>query len=137
MPSWGRAIQKANQLALIYACSKYGPDQDRLQIDSEAAEWARGIVEHTTKRLIHLASTWIADDEFHGRQNEVMRFIESKNGIASRNQLTRRFQRWSARVRNEVVQNLVETGQVVIGENPQKNWRGTWYYTPEAIKRNQ
>ncbi len=133
---WGRAVQKANQLALIYACSKYGPDQDRLQIDPEAAEWARDIVEHTTKRLIHLASTWIADDEFHGRQNEVMRFIESKGGAVSRNQLTRRFQRWSARVRNEVFQNLMETGQMTIGGNPQKNGRGTWYYTPRAILRS-
>ena len=132
---WGRAVQKANQLALIYACSEYGPDKARLQINRDAAAWACDLVRHTTKRILHMASGWIAEDEFHDKQNEVVRFVRGQDGSVSQNDITRRFQRWSIRVRNEVMQNLLATKQLVTGTNP-KTGRGTWFFIPSKAPRN-
>ena len=131
---WGRAVQKASQLALIYACSKHGPDERRLRIDQDGAVWACEVVRHATKRILYLASKWIADDEFHDKQNEVVRYVQEQGGAVKQNKITRRFHRWSIRVRSEVLQNLLATGQLIAGKGPQTG-RGTWYYTPAAYRQ--
>jgi hypothetical protein len=131
---WGRAVEKASQLALIYACSKYGPVKRQLQIDEDAAKWACGVVRYATGRILHLASNWIADDEFHDKQNEVVRFVREQGGAVNQNKITRRFHRWSIRVRDEVLANLIATRQLIEGKGP-KSGRGAWYYTPEAQPR--
>ncbi len=131
---WGRAVEKASQLALIHACSKYGPDKTRLRIDQDATQWACGVVRHATGRILHLASNWIADDEFHDKQNEVVRFVREQGGVVNQNKITRRFHRWSIRVRGEVLQNLIATEQLIEGKGP-KSGRGTWYYTSDTHRR--
>ena len=131
---WGRAVQKANQLALIYACSEYGPDKRRLQINRYAAMWACDLVRYTTEQMLHMASGWIAEDDFHDKQNEVVRFVRGQKGSVSQNAITRRFQRWSIRVRNEVIQNLLATKQLVTRVNPTTG-RGTWFFIPSKAPR--
>ena len=131
---WGRSVEKASQLALIHACSKYGPDKRRLQIDREAAEWACEVVRHATRRILHAASHWIADDDFHDKQNEVIRFVRQQGGGVNQNKITRRFHRWSIRVRGEVLQNLVATGLLITGKGPETG-RGNWYFVPGMCPR--
>ena len=90
---------------------------------------------YTTKRMMHMASGWIAEDDFHDKQNEVVRFVRKENGSVSQNKITRRFHRWSIRVRNEVMQNLLATKQLVTGVSPETG-RGTWFFLPSKAARN-
>ena len=126
---WGRAVQKASQLALIYACSKHGPKPERLQIGEDAAKWASDLVRYVTKRILYLASNWIADDDFHDKQNEVMRFVREQGGQVNRSKVTRRFHRWPIRVREEILQNLLDARLLIPGKGP-KTGRGDWYFLP-------
>ena len=84
--------------------------------------------------FFYLASKWIADDEFHDKQNEVVRYVQEQGGAVNQSKITRRFHRWSIRVRNEVLQNLTVTGQLIMGKEAQTG-RGTWYYTPAAYRQ--
>lgn len=131
---WGRAVQKASQLALIYACSKHGPNPKRLQIGEDAARWASQLVRYVTMRVLYLASNWIADDDFHDKQNEVMRFVREQGGAVNRNKITRRFYRWPMRVRDEILQNLLAAHFLTPGKGPETG-RGTWYFVPGKCQR--
>ena len=58
------------------------------------AEWACAVIRFTTQRILHLASNWIADDEFHDKQNEVVRFVRGQGGAVNQNTTLGRWRRW-------------------------------------------
>lgn len=106
---WARSAQQAYRLALVYAASA---NHESPAIDLEAATWACELAEYNTRRLLYLASQWVADSDFDKRQLRVVRFVREKGGQVSRSQLTRLLQREPKRQREELIENLVETGQL-------------------------
>lgn len=63
---WGRALEKANRLALIAACSR---DTADLRITVEDARWATELSQYLTERMMYTAST---------NGGELESFIESE-----------------------------------------------------------
>ncbi len=106
---WARAEEKACRLALIYACSR---DRERPVIDVDAARWACAVAEHLTRRMLFVAHEWVADGQFDARQKRVIRVVRKAGGRISRSDLCRRTQWLSQRERQEVIDNLLETGQL-------------------------
>ena len=111
---WGRVVEQARQLALAYAASA---NHENPIVDKDAAQWACDLIVFLTKRKYHLAKRHIAGSEFDKNQKEVLRFIEEQNGgkcpfwkIGER---FRKFKKWE---RNEILENLLETGAIRIEE---------------------
>ena len=122
---WARAEEKACRLALVYACSA---DRENLEINEAAAKWACELSAYLTERMLALAQQWIADGAFDALQKKVMRAIRQAGGRIGRNELCRRTQSLSVRTREEIIQNLLATGQ--IEEQNESNGPGrpkTWY----------
>jgi len=71
---WPRAIEKANKLALLYACSERA---DPLIVTDAAAYWASELVTHLTKRLTYLASRHLAENQTESKTKRVFRIIEA------------------------------------------------------------
>ena len=107
-PIWGRAEEKACRLALIYACSE---NKEEPLIDVGAARWACKLSEYTTRRTVFTASQWISEGLFDARQKKVLRDIRLA-GSVSRSELCHRTQYLTPKDRNEVIDNLVQTGLV-------------------------
>ncbi|KAB2949488.1 MAG: DUF3987 domain-containing protein [Phycisphaerae bacterium] len=112
---WARAEEKACRLALVYACSV---DRDNLQVTADAALWARDLVEYLTRRMLYVAHEWVADGQFDARQKRVLRIVRQAGGRIGRGELCRRTQWLTQRERQEVVENLIETGQLVAVTTP-------------------
>lgn len=112
---WSRAEEKACRLALVYACSA---NPHNPKIDAPAATWAVRLVTHLTERLIHLASRWVSHGYFDAQQNRVYRVIEDAGGTVSRSELSRRTQWLKGKERNEIIDNLIETGRITSNEIP-------------------
>jgi hypothetical protein len=108
---WARAEEKACRLALIYACSA---DREKPVVGQEAASWACSVSEHLTRRMLHLAHSWVSDGQFDSRQKRVLRIVRAANGKVSASELSRRTQWLNRRERTEVIDNLLETGQLVM-----------------------
>jgi hypothetical protein len=106
---WARAEEKACRLALIYACSR---DHAKPVIDAEAARWACELSRYLTRRMLHVAHEWVADGLFDARQKRVMRVVRKAGGRISRAELCRKTQWLTQRERQEVIDNLLETGQM-------------------------
>jgi len=108
---WSRAEEKACRLALIYACSA-NPEEP--VIDDRAAAWACELSAYVTKRLLFEAHVRVADGQFDARQKRVLRLIVEHGGTQglSHTQLLWKTRWLSVRERQEVVENLIATGQI-------------------------
>ncbi len=108
---WSRAEEKACRLALIYACSA-NPEEPL--IDERAAAWACELSAYVTKRLLFEAHVRVADGQFDARQKRVLRLIVEHGGTQgiSHTQLLWKTRWLSVRERQDVVENLIATGQI-------------------------
>lgn len=106
---WARAEEKACRLALVYACSA---NREAPVIDQAAAEWACAVCDYITRRMLFLASQWVADGQFDARQKKVVRVIRKAGGEISHSDLYLRTRSLAPRERQEVIDNLIETGQL-------------------------
>jgi hypothetical protein len=108
---WSRAEEKACRLALIYACSA---KPEKPVIDAAAAKWACGVSAHMTRRMLFEAHARIADGTFDARQKRVLRVIDEHGGAdgISHSQLLWKTRWLSVRERQEVIENLIATGQI-------------------------
>ena len=109
---WARAEEKACRLALVYACSA---DREQPQIDRAAAMWACELSEYLTRRMLYVAHEWVAEGVFDARQKRVLRIVRRAGGRISRTALCRKTQWLTQRERQEVIDNLLETGQLEQG----------------------
>ena len=69
MAIWARAVEKATQLALIYACSKHGITP---VIELPAVTWSSAFVEHTTRRTIFMLGKHFHESEFEQKCQQVI-----------------------------------------------------------------
>jgi len=106
---WARAEEKACRLALIYACSA---NHEQPVIDQSAAQWACDVSQYLTRRMLYVAHEWVAEGNFDARQKRVLRIVRSAGGTISRSVLCRKTQWLTLRERQEVIDNLLETGQL-------------------------
>ncbi|MEQ9616641.1 MAG: bifunctional DNA primase/polymerase [Phycisphaerales bacterium] len=106
---WARAEEKACRLALVYACSA---NRKHPSIDEAAATWACDLSEYLTRRMLHVCHEWVAEGQFDARQKRVLRIVRRADGTISRTDLCRKTQWLTQRERQEVVNNLLETGQL-------------------------
>lgn len=125
--AWARAEEKACRLALLHACSA---DRERTVIDAPAARWACDLSEHLTLRLLHVAGQWVSEGVFDARQKRVLRVVREMGGELGRSELCRRTQALTQRERQEVIDNLLETGQLIERAEPTKGRRKVVYALP-------
>lgn len=106
-----RMAQNACKLALCYACSESSSDP---VIDVPAVEWGYAMAEHVFQVVTGLMENKIAETEFHRRCIRVVEWLGDRGGEASLREMSRRFRGWMVRDRDDIVRNLVDTGQLEI-----------------------
>jgi len=112
---WARAEEKACRLALVYACSA---NHEEPRIDAHAARWACDLSAYLTRRMLFICHEWVADGQFDAKQKRVLRVIRRAGGTITRSELCRKTQSLTQRERQEVIDNLLETGQIVQDQTP-------------------
>lgn len=111
---WGRAEEKACRLALVYACSA---NREKPEIGVEAAQWACALASYTSRRMLWIASQYIAEGQFDAKQKRVIRLLRAHGGRMTQDELRQATRSWKTTERQEVIENLLETGQVVKDES--------------------
>ncbi len=69
MAIWARAVEKATQLSLLYACSLHGTSPI---IELPAVTWARMFIRHTILRTIYMLGQLFHESEFEMKCQAVM-----------------------------------------------------------------
>jgi hypothetical protein len=107
---WGRASEKAGRLALIRAVSR---DTKTLEINAEDAVWATALVRYLTELLMFNASQYISENALDDQQMRVIRMIRDAGGSISKAKLCRSTRSLKKREREELIDNMIETGAIV------------------------
>jgi hypothetical protein len=121
---WARVEEKACRLALVFACSA---KRENPVIDADAARWACELSTYITRRMLALANQWVADGSFDSQQKRVLRVIREAGGRIGRNEFCRRTQWLNVRSREEILENLLATGQLEQQHEGGAGRPKTWY----------
>jgi hypothetical protein len=106
---WTRTEQIADQLSLIYACSR---DHLADTIDVEAATWGRDLSVYLTRRLIWECSLHVSENATEATAKRVLRIIQDcHEGITGRD-LGRKTRWLKIRDREEILKSLLDVGDV-------------------------
>lgn len=134
---WGRAIEKAGKLAFLHAASQVvRPDSAAVNIDGESAAWGVAVAGHSIRSLLFLLDRFASDSKAESILKAVRRAIsEFPDGVAPKNQLTRKLQRFSSSERDQAITTLIESDELFKSQSQTSGRAKLIYLTPEAVKR--
>jgi hypothetical protein len=111
---WSRATGKTAKLALLLACSRE-TGRTGITIELEDVERAVKISNWLTRRMIYQAYRHVSHNQREGEVKQVLRMLTTR---LSRTELTRRTQWLDKRKRDEILQELIESGLVTCETEP-------------------
>ena len=103
---WARAGEKVLKLAAIYAISKNAVEP---VITIDGVNWAWRFIEHMTRRMLFMASMFVADTDFDAQAMKVIRLVRQKRGRISHGKLLRN-SHLDKDAFKRVVETLIESG---------------------------
>jgi hypothetical protein len=107
---WTRTVEKARKLALLWACSMNHVDP---VVTVEAATWAAKVSEYLTRRMIYLASCWVAENRQESDLKRVQRIIDGAPGGRMTGADLARATQWLTRTqRGDLIASLLESGGI-------------------------
>jgi len=114
--AWSRTCENATRLALIYACSESHEDPI---IGLPAVEWATAFAMHQTRRQLHLASTYVAENPFHAECLKLLRKLKEAGDQMARRQLMRAMRSKAADF-DQIISTLIQQGDIEQADIPTK-----------------
>lgn len=108
-PIWSRCAAMAEQLALLHACSQYGPGTSA--ITAPSATWGVKVAEHLAQRLLWHVSRHVADGAFGKLRLRVLRLLEDAGGQVSHRKMLRQL-KVKVRELQEVIDSLIASEEV-------------------------
>ena len=106
---YNRTSQIAEQIALIIAG---GIDIDYPKITDREMIYAIGLTKYLADNMLYITENFIADNEYHHAVKNMLQLIRSHERIAM-SQITRKTQDLQARVRNDILETLKESEQIL------------------------
>jgi len=109
---WARANETARKLALLYAISE---NHERPKIDEKAAQWASAFAMHQARRMLYMASAYVADsthEQMSLRLKQLLR--NAPEQTMSRSRLLRKM-KIDARQFNLLIETQISSGTLEIG----------------------
>lgn len=103
---WARAGEKVLKLAAIYAISENAVEP---VITIDGVNWAWRFIEHMTRRMLFMASMFVADTDFDAQAMKLVRLVRQKHGRLSHGKLLRN-SHLDKDAFKRVVETLVESG---------------------------
>jgi hypothetical protein len=129
---WPRAVEKANKLALLYACSETAAEP---HISDAAALWATELVKHLTAKLTYLASEWVAENRQERGVKRLARLIRQAGTVGiSKTGITRATQWLTTRDRDELLNTLIGSGQVALQFVDTARRRKSLYFHRQSVE---
>ena len=108
-PIYGRMVEQAKKLALIHAI---GRDTVFTQIERIDADWAIGTVRELTDRLAKNLVKHVAKNQQERGAKDLLAIIRKERKWMAKSDLTRKTQWLKARERDELIQDLMDSGQL-------------------------
>jgi hypothetical protein len=108
---WGRVSEQVRKLAVLYAVS-----QDHLSpsIGGDAVAWAVQFVMHQTRRMLFMASQFVADNPFHAACLKVMQKLRETPGHQLSHSVLLKRMKIDAKSFRDLIDTLSQRGDVAV-----------------------
>jgi hypothetical protein len=110
---WSRHAEKTNKLALLFACSRWSEGAAWPTINLADADRAISLNNYLTRRMLKQAGVYVSESIFETVQLKVLRVIARREEW-TQSELTRATRFLKPRERTEVLQTLVESGEIEV-----------------------
>lgn len=109
---WSRHAEKTNKLALLFACSRWSDGKPWPTIRIEDADRAIKLNNWLTRRMLLRSGLWVSENQTEKDTLKVLRTIQERPGISS-TELARSLRWLKARDRRDILNGLIESGDIV------------------------
>ncbi len=111
---WSRVAEKSQKLAMLLACGRHSPTE-AIEIDAEDMNQAIKISNWSCRYLISKFAA-ISDSSWGRQVGRVFEWIKFEKGNVTARKISRRFRGIKKRERNEIINQLLESGLVEVVE---------------------
>jgi hypothetical protein len=133
---WSRAAEKTNKLALLFACSR-SEGEDWPVIRLEDADRAIRLNNWLTRRMLWAADKHVSGSEFGRMVNSMRALLAERPGEPwTLTDITRRTRKLTPRQRADILQTLVQSGDIVSQEVETATRPATVYFSAEIQEGN-
>jgi hypothetical protein len=115
--AWSRTCENATKLALLYACSE---SYQNPVISLAAVQWATQFAMLQTRRQLFLAATYVAENPFHAECLKLLRKLSETPDRQLQRQYLLRAMRCKAADFDQIVNTLLQQGDIVSVQIPTK-----------------
>lgn len=128
---WARTAEKANKLAMLAACSRTGGPSDQIIVSEADCTWAVVTARVITEWTCALVEDHISENTREADLKKVLQHIRNAGGSGIlKGDLTRKTQGMPPRYRDEILRDLVSSGQATEGPtNATTGAKGTRYFS--------
>ena len=123
-PLWRRCIEMLRKVTLLHACSLSRSPTETI-VEIESVQWGWSLIQYLYKKQEYLIAEHMASSEFEALQKQLVHWLRKRPGRRATHRETMRgiLQRLPARLRDDVVQTVLESGTV-------------WRFEEEITRKN-
>ncbi len=134
---WSRAAEKTNKLALLFACSR-STGEDWPTILREDADRAIRLNNWLTRRMLMAADKHVSGSEFGRMVNSMRSLLAERPGEPwTLTAITRRTRKLTPKQRADVLQTLVQSGDILAQEVETATRPATVYFSAENFEESE
>jgi hypothetical protein len=111
---WGRVPEQIRKLALLYAVSA---SHESPRIDVAAVRWATEVILHQTRRMLFMAHSHVAENEFDATCLKVLRKLREAPGQKLDHSVLLKRMKLYAETFQRIMETLIERGDVAEDKN--------------------
>jgi hypothetical protein len=128
---WSGTAEKTAKLALLHACSReYGVPH---QITERDVEWGKKLANYLTRRMLMNCSESLSENDTHAKYQKVLKIVGDRK--VGRSELCRKLQFMKGRERNDLIHDLLETGQLSFDTETTGGRSRMLYFRPDKLKQ--
>lgn len=121
---WGRVSEQTRKLALIYAVSE---NHRSPRIDAPAVEWASQFVMYQVRRMLFMATQYVAENPFHAECLKLLRMLREAPGGQLQRQKVLCNMHCKAADLEQIVSTLVQQGEIIAVDIPSRTKKAQGY----------
>ena len=110
---YSRAAENMHKLALIHACAKYGPDEERLVIDAECVGIAIDVSRFLLAQFRDWLRKYVAENDYEASVKKVGAWFASRpRDCVTLSEFTKRWSRFKRIEREDILETLENAGAI-------------------------
>lgn len=110
---YSRAAENCHKLCLLHACSKFGPDEEKLAIDADCVRAAVDVIRFLLAQFRRWIRQYVAENSYEADMKKVSAWFAQQPGeFVTLSKFTHRWSRFRKIEREDILDTLIAAGEI-------------------------